>query len=516
MLISCAGLDAGELMDMASEDAASESMADGAPPSSIDMRTRVLDSSLERPGRDSSVEETYDGMVEQLDLAIGDAMPPADMEVSDSSAPPPPVDSGPLDLDLGPMEDPDANPVDIPDMNDVDPAEAESTGYNLCANASVDRAPGHYDAPIISPFFPFRDQHTTRDGDRRFQRYNCAPDTPENGPERIYQFTLETPADFFARVRDGNGVDVDLHLLRHLDQDNGMATGCLARAHEDLVVDDLQAGTYWLVIDSWTNGDGVDLDGAFSLEFDISIRNAWRRSQISNDVEWSRYDGLIDGESQSVNVVRVSGDRKAEMVIQHHRGCQRVSDAAGDALIGINGGYFGVNCSVVGDLVVGGQVISRSAPTTPPLEMRPWVSWRRDALEFAWYPNDSQPNDIEFGLSSHPMLAQNGLAQAAVQPEEQVYSAIDWARNPRSVMAQADDGDVLLITIDGRSAGRAGLSTPALADWLVETLDVRDAVNLDGGGSTTLYIRGCSADGVVNTPSDNQGERAVATGVFVP
>ena len=58
-------------------------------------------------------------------------------------------------------------------------------------------------------------------------------------------------------------------------------------------------------------------------------------------------------------------------------------------------------------------------------------------------------------MSSHPMLVENGRGLAAVQPNEQVYSAIDWGRNPRTVIAKNVDGDSLLITVDGRTPGGA-------------------------------------------------------------
>ena len=119
------------------------------------------------------------------------------------------------------------------------------------------------------------------------------------------------------------------------------------------------------------------------------------------------------------------------------------------------------------------------------------------------------------------MLVTNGVGFAAVQPNEQVYSAVDWGRQPRSVIAQDDDGATLLLVIDGRTEGAGGLSTPALAEWLVNELGVRHALNLDGGGSSSLYIRGCSRTGVVNFPSDNgqadqDGSRGVANGIYLP
>ena len=59
------------------------------------------------------------------------------------------------------------------------------------------------------------------------------------------------------------------------------------------------------------------------------------------------------------------------------------------------------------------------------------------------------------------MLVIDGEAFAAVQPNEQVYSAVDWGRQPRSVIAQDADGATLLLTIDGRTEGAGGLSTPS-------------------------------------------------------
>ena len=47
---------------------------------------------------------------------------------------------------------------------------------------------------------------------------------------------------------------------------------------------------------------------------------------------------------------------------------------------------------------------------------------------------------------------------------------------------------------------------------LLRRLGATDAANLDGGGSTTFWLRGT---GVVNTPSDPSGERTVGNALFV-
>jgi hypothetical protein len=79
-------------------------------------------------------------------------------------------------------------------------------------------------------------------------------------------------------------------------------------------------------------------------------------------------------------------------------------------------------------------------------------------------------------------------------------------RNPRSGLGLSADGHTLiLVAIDGRRGGSAGATTPELARALIE-LGAYEGVRLDGGGSSSLFVRGV---GVVNTPSDGF-ERAVA------
>lgn len=78
----------------------------------------------------------------------------------------------------------------------------------------------------------------------------------------------------------------------------------------------------------------------------------------------------------------------------------------------------------------------------------------------------------------------------------------------------------MLLTVDGRAAGNAaGMSIPELA-YLVKLLGGEDAINLDGGGSTTLWLKGAPENGVLNYPCDNKqfdhkGERSVSNIFYV-
>lgn len=77
------------------------------------------------------------------------------------------------------------------------------------------------------------------------------------------------------------------------------------------------------------------------------------------------------------------------------------------------------------------------------------------------------------------------------------------ARHPRTAVGVSADGRTLIIlTIDGRQpAHSAGVTLPELADLMLE-LGAHDALNLDGGGSTSFYLRRADGTLVTNQPSD--------------
>jgi hypothetical protein len=90
------------------------------------------------------------------------------------------------------------------------------------------------------------------------------------------------------------------------------------------------------------------------------------------------------------------------------------------------------------------------------------------------------------------------------------YGSFVSDRNPRTLAGVRADGKLLLVTVDGRRPGWSTGMTLTEAARLMRSLGARDALNLDGGGSTTMTVRG----EVVNRPSDPGGERRVSNGVF--
>jgi len=83
-------------------------------------------------------------------------------------------------------------------------------------------------------------------------------------------------------------------------------------------------------------------------------------------------------------------------------------------------------------------------------------------------------------------------------------------RNPRTIAGVDGHGRVLLATVDGRATTSLGLSIAETAA-VAQALGMRDAINLDGGGSTTMV----AGNKVINTPSDAAGERPVGDAILV-
>jgi exopolysaccharide biosynthesis protein len=84
-------------------------------------------------------------------------------------------------------------------------------------------------------------------------------------------------------------------------------------------------------------------------------------------------------------------------------------------------------------------------------------------------------------------------------------------RNPRSAAGVSKDGSTLyLVAVDGRRPTDAGMTLMELAKTMLQ-LGAYDAMNFDGGGSTTMMVNGK----IVNRPSDAAGERAIGSGLLI-
>lgn len=77
---------------------------------------------------------------------------------------------------------------------------------------------------------------------------------------------------------------------------------------------------------------------------------------------------------------------------------------------------------------------------------------------------------------------------------------------PRTAVALTAEGTVLFVTVDGRWYGMAnGITIADLRDFLRLNFNPTYAIAMDGGGSTTMFIKGYGKDGIVNYPCNSNG-----------
>ena len=116
--------------------------------------------------------------------------------------------------------------------------------------------------------------------------------------------------------------------------------------------------------------------------------------------------------------------------------------------------------------------------------------------------------DVVWALGAGPRLLTEGKSVAA-EDREGFGEAFHMNLHPRTAFGLTAKGDQVLIVVDGRQpCWSIGINLPNLAKLMKEDLDCLEAVNLDGGGSSALYLDGK----LVNRPSDGAC-RAVSNGI---
>lgn len=225
---------------------------------------------------------------------------------------------------------------------------------------------------------------------------------------------------------------------------------------------------------------------------------------------------------QSINLIEIPRAAKRKIGIAGNEGMKKTSQQATEkeALAAINGTYYNmkvgnstcfykINREVI-DTTLNGEFKNRVNGAVREVKGKiKIIDWNKE-IETNYKKNKGTV------LASGPIMLEDGRIS-------------DWSacgksfidtRHPRSAIYTKKDGTIVFITVDGRSEGNAaGVSIPELA-FLIRILGGKEAINLDGGGSTTLWLKGAPDNGVLNYPTDNQifdhtGERSVSNIFYV-
>ena len=115
---------------------------------------------------------------------------------------------------------------------------------------------------------------------------------------------------------------------------------------------------------------------------------------------------------------------------------------------------------------------------------------------------------LKFAVSGAPRLLEDGQISAELTDRKDAME-----RHPRTAIG-IKDNKLYMVTVDGRQPGYSdGMNLPEMTEFLLSQ-GVKDAINLDGGGSTTMVVRkqGDAAAKLTNNPSDGR-ERYVGNSI---
>jgi exopolysaccharide biosynthesis protein len=117
---------------------------------------------------------------------------------------------------------------------------------------------------------------------------------------------------------------------------------------------------------------------------------------------------------------------------------------------------------------------------------------------------------MEYIVGGMPALFLEG--RMVIEPNvEKMRAGFAEERHPRTAVGLRADGTWVFVVVDGRQPQLSlGMNLKDLADLLL-SLGCVHALNLDGGGSSTLYLQGK----VVNSPSDAAKERPVSDAIVI-
>jgi len=248
----------------------------------------------------------------------------------------------------------------------------------------------------------------------------------------------------------------------------------------------------------------------------------WNREKIAPGLLWkSSHTILDDSVPQNINVFRVNLKKRKIAIsydpLKNTAVSKQVSGT--DAIAAVNGGFFDFrNGGTVTYLKSAGRIAdkdtakkwSRNSNINGAVMIKSGARVFIDkAMPNSWYDAHNEYEDV---LLTGPLMVK-GRNKVSL-PSTSLTINI----HPRTAIGIRNHRRVILVTLDGRTNEAFGMTIDELAD-LMKLLGCHDAVNLDGGGSTTMWIRGKPFNGIVNMPCDNrkfdhEGERS-SSDIFV-
>lgn len=256
----------------------------------------------------------------------------------------------------------------------------------------------------------------------------------------------------------------------------------------------------------------------------IIVGTKWEITNIQKGVirKHAQIPLLYNG-VQNINMIEVDLNKskcQTKIIVNVPNEIASVSAQNQKAIAAINGSYFNMkDGNSVCFLKVGKQIIDTTTANEFSIRVNGAISINNKRIRIKpWkkeYEKVKYSRKIDI-LASGPLMINEGKVCDFSMSDQPFIET----KHPRSAICITKDNRLILITVDGRSPKQAeGVNIPELTH-LLKVLGGKYALNLDGGGSTTLWSKDAPQNGVLNMPSDNKkfdhfGERKVSNLIII-
>ena len=230
----------------------------------------------------------------------------------------------------------------------------------------------------------------------------------------------------------------------------------------------------------------------------------WTWQDIGGGAQTAYAQFPMFGSMQSVSMARYPSSRFETSFVHAPGELASTTDTLAvreGARIAINGSYFNMRRLIPHTFFsIGGEVVGETPSTelqrsNGVLAIKDGKGHKMEVLPYDSTKTETYRTEYASALASGPILIKDGKV-----PAFPVDKSFFRMRHPRTFMGWTEDGTVYMVVVDGRFPGQAdGMSIPELAT-VSRLLGLKDAINLDGGGSSTLWT---DSTGIVNYPYDN-------------
>lgn len=199
------------------------------------------------------------------------------------------------------------------------------------------------------------------------------------------------------------------------------------------------------------------------------------------DVGRVQLDGKIIGNNQEIKIDNINQPRMlSSYILAYTRDWGKYAPVSPQ---------YGVQLQIVGNKITAASANPLSIPENGYVLVGPKSKLGKlfgaDYVDVEIKTNPKWEN-VQHIISGGPYLLKDN--QIFIDMTAQKLQSIG-GRNPRTAIGYTEDNNLVLVAVDGREGSSVGLTLVELAK-LMKTLGCTNAINLDGGGSTVMYIKG--------------------------